>query len=57
MSLLVRSEILQLFVNTLLDEDKYSCHNKENFAQQIQMQLSKKLIFFSRFFVAFLKYT
>ena len=36
MFLLVISEILKLFVNTLTDDDK-----RENFAQPIQMQLSK----------------
>ena len=46
-SLLVRSEILGLFVNTLTADYKYSCHNTENFLQQIQIALSRKPSFFS----------
>ena len=42
MILLVISEMLWLFVNTLVANDKYSRHNRENFPQQIQMQLSQK---------------
>ena len=37
-SLLVGSEILGLFVNTLTATDKYSCHNSKNSPQLIQMQ-------------------
>ena len=37
-SLLVRSEILDLFVNALTADDKYSLHNREKFLQPIQMQ-------------------
>ena len=42
MFLLVISEILGLFVNKLTADDKYSLGTKENLAQPIQMQLSKK---------------
>ena len=42
MSLLVRFEILGLFVNTLTDDEKYSHHNRQNFWQPIEVQLSKK---------------
>ena len=53
MLLLVTSEILGLFVKTLTADDKYSRHNRENFAQQIQMQLFPKQKTFSQFFIAF----
>ena len=42
MSLLVISEFLRLFVNTLTADDKYSLRNTENLYQPIQMQLRKK---------------
>ena len=47
MSLLVISEILELFLNTLTADDKYSLRKSENFWQPIQMKLSKKETFFS----------
>lgn len=50
MSLLLRSEILGLFIETLIVDNKYSRHYKENFAQAIEMQLCKKLFFLSQFF-------
>ena len=53
-SALVRSEILGLFVNTLTGEYMYSRHNKQNFPQQFQTQLSQKRKAFSRFFIGFL---
>ena len=37
LSLLVRSEGLRLFVNTLTAHHKYSRHNRENFLQAVQM--------------------
>ena len=55
--LLVRSEILGLFVNTLTADEKYSRYNREKFPQQIQMQLYKKPKTFSRLFIVFLKST
>ena len=48
-------DILRLFVNALTADDKYSGSNMKNFPQQFQMPLSKKLKFFSGFFIAFLK--
>ena len=57
MSLLVIFEILELFVNTLTPDDKYSLCNSEYLSQRIQMQLSKKRKTFSHFFVKFLKFT
>ena len=56
-SALVRSKILGLFVNTLSAEYKYSRHNMQTFAQQVQTPLSLKQKIFSGFFVAFLKST
>ena len=55
MSLLVISEILGLFVNTLTADDKHSRRNSENLWQSIQMQLSKKDETFFEFFASFLK--
>ena len=40
--LLVIHKILWLFVNTLSDDDKYSLFNRDNLAEPLQMQLSKK---------------
>ena len=56
-SVLVRSKILGLFVNTLTVENKYSRRNMHTFAQQVQTPLSLKQQTFSGFFIAFLKYT
>ena len=44
MSLLVTSEIVGLFDDTLTADDKYSFLNNGNFSKPIQMQLSKKTI-------------
>ena len=49
-------KILRAFVNILTADDKYSCRNKQNFPQQLQMLLSEKQKSFSWFFVAFLKF-
>ena len=46
-SALVGSEILRLFLNTLTADDKYSCHNMHNLAQQFQTVLSDKQKTFS----------
>ena len=54
-SLLVISEILGLFVDTLTADDKYSRHKGENFPQIIQTYFSKKAKVFCGFFIAFLK--
>ena len=42
MSLSVIFEILGLFANMLIADDKYSLRNSENSQQQIQKQLFKK---------------
>ena len=41
---LVRYEILGLVVNTLITDDKYSGHNRENLPLLFQMQLSKIIL-------------
>ena len=47
MSLLVIYEILQLFVNTLTADGKYSLRNSDNLMQLIQMELyEKQKVFF-----------
>ena len=50
-------QILGLFVNTLTSDNKYSLCNSEVLQQPIQMQLSKKEMTFSQFYVPFLKST
>ena len=54
-SVLVRSKILGLFVNTLTAEYMYSGRNMQTFTQQVQTPLSLKQKTFSGFFIAFLK--
>ena len=54
MSLLVISEILGLFVNTLTADDKYSLYNSKNLQQPIEMKLSKKERTFSQYCTQFL---
>ena len=54
MSPLVIYKILELFVNILTDDDKYSLLTRDNLAQPIQMQLSKKKMF-SKLFSSFFK--
>ena len=53
---LVWSEILRHFVNTLNVDGKYTCHNMQNFPQQLQTPLSQKEKTFSGFFIAFLQF-
>ena len=55
MSLLVIHKIRRLFVNTLTVNDKHYVLNRDNFTQQIQMQLSQKQKTACEFFLAFLK--
>ena len=49
-SVLVRSKILGLFVNTLTAEYMYSGRNMQTFTQQVQTPLSLKQKTFSGFF-------
>ena len=58
MSLLVISEILGLFVNTLTTaDDKYSLGKRKKLLQPIQILLSRMQKTFPLFFCAFLKST
>ena len=54
-SLLVISQTLRLFVNTMTALDKCSLPNRDNLMQPIHMQLSRKLRTFSEFFNVFSK--
>ena len=56
-SVLVRSKILGLFVNTFTAESTYSRRNMQTLTQQVQTPLSLKQKTFSEFFIAFLKST
>ena len=51
----VSYEILRLFVNALIADDKHSSSNMQNFPQQFQTPLSQKQNTFSGSFVVFLK--
>ena len=57
MLVLVRSELLEQFVNTLTADYKYSRQIRENLSQQVPMQISVKMKTCSRFFIALLKST
>ena len=57
MFVIVRSELLGQFVNTLTADKKDSLQNRENLSQQVPMEISLKLKTCSRFFIAFLKST
>ena len=55
-SVLVMHKIQRLFVNTLTADEKHYLLNRENLAERIQIQLSKKQKPLSHFFFfAFLK--
>ena len=54
---LVTSEHLEQFVNTLTADFQYSRQNRENLWQQVQREISGKVNAFSEFFIAFLKST
>ena len=54
-SVLVRSKILGLFVNTFTAESTYSRRNMQTSTQQVQTPLSLKQKTFSGFFIAFVK--
>ena len=55
--ILVRSELLGQFLNTLTSDYKYSRQNLENLWKQVPRQISRKMETFSGFFIAFLKST
>ena len=48
---LVRYEILGLFLKKLTSDEKDSWHNKENFPQEIELQLRQKPERFSQSFI------
>ena len=48
-------KILRLFVKKLTADDKYSCLNRDNLMEPIQILLSEKQNTFSEFFSSFLK--
>ena len=55
--MLIRSELLGKFVNTLTSDYKYSRQNWKNLWQKVPIQTSMKLKTCSRFFIPFLKST
>ena len=55
MLVLVRSELLEKFVNTLTADYKYSRYNRENLSQQVPLPKSWEPKTCSRFFIAFPK--
>ena len=52
---LVKYEILSLFVNTLITDDKYSSRNIQNLNQQLQTAMSQKQKTFYRIFITYVK--
>ena len=54
---LVRSDVLEQFVNTMTAVYNYFLLNLENLPQQVQRLISLKAKTFSRFFIASLKST
>ena len=54
-SVLVRRKALELFVNTLSADDKYSFLNRDNLAEPLRTRLSQKQKPFHQFFLAFSK--
>ena len=55
--LLVTSEILRLFVNTLTADGSYCCYKSQKFWGAIQMKLCKKRKICYQIFVAFVEST
>ena len=51
----MRFEILELFVNTLTTDDKYSSRNIQNLTQQLQTTMSQKQKTFYRLFIIYVK--
>ena len=54
-SVLGRGKALELLVNTLTADDKYSLLNRDNLTQQIRTQFSQKQKPFYEFFLKFSK--
>ena len=55
--ILVRSELLGQFLNTLTSDYKYSRENLEKLSEQVRKRISRKGETFSGFYIAFLKST
>ena len=55
--ILVRSELLGQFLNTLTSDYKYSRENLEKLWEQVPRRISRKSETFSGFYIAFLKST
>ena len=51
----MRFEILELFVNTLTTDDKYSTRNIQNLTQQLQTTMSQKQKTCYRIFITYVK--
>ena len=51
----MRFEILELFVNTLTTDDKYSSRNIQILTQQLQTTMSQKQKTFYRIFITYVK--
>ena len=51
----MRFEILDLFVNTLTTDDKYSSRNIQNLTQELQKTMSQKQKTFHRIFITYVK--
>ena len=51
----MRFEILELFVNTLTTDDRYSSLNIQNLTQQLQTTMSPKQKTFYRIFITYVK--
>ena len=51
----MRFKILELFVNTLTTDDKYSSPNIQNLTQQLQETMSQKQRIFYRVFTTYVK--
>ena len=51
----MRFEILELFVNTLTTDDKYSSSNIQNLTQHLQTSMSQKQKTFYRIFITYVK--
>ena len=51
----MRFEILELFVNTLTTDDKYSSRNIQNLTQQLQTTMSQKQKTFYWLFITYVK--
>ena len=51
----MRFEILELFVNILTTDDKYSSRNIQNLTHQLQTTMSQKQKTFYRLFITYVK--